>query len=249
MSFVELDHDHSLPVLRLNRPPVNAVNRQLALDLHAALDELENGGGATPFVFAAVGSTFCAGLDLREVPRLTRDEQREFIQLCNRTAARLYRWPAPVVGAIAGHAMAAGFVLAITPDYRIAADSDIGFGVPEIKAGIPFPAVPLTIMNAELSSSVVRRLALTCATLSAAEARQQGVVDELAPPERFEQRALEVLCAMAAQPRGTYARIKAQVRAAAYARIEEILTTAADPLIDSWLSAETPAAAATVLHD
>ncbi len=242
---VEIRDGHS--VLLLNRPPVNAVNRALLEDLNQALDQLEDGGVPTPFIFSALGDTFCAGLDLREVPAYGAAEQKKFIQLCNRTAARLYTWPAPVVGAINGHAMAAGFVLALTPDFRIAAEGGAQFGIPEIKAGIPFPAVPLTIMNAELPSAVVRRLALTCRKSPLKEAKHDGVVDEIVSVEALQDRATEMLSAMAALPRQTYWRVKAQVRQQAWAQIESILTSKSDPLLDSWLSGETPQAAARAL--
>lgn len=248
MPLVSLSSVGSHVLLELDRPPVNAINRELAEAIHAALDELECGGVARPFVFTARNRTFSAGLDLREIPTYSPDEQREFIQLCNRTAARLYRWPAPVVGALNGHAMAAGFVLALTPDYRIAVDEGARFGIPEVKAGIPFPAVPLTIMTAELPAGVVRRLALTCSDLNPDEARRDGVVDELVTADRLRERALEVLTELAQLPRETYARVKRQIRGRTVDEIERILTTAGDPLVDSWLSRETATAAAKVLE-
>lgn len=247
MSCVQVDNCGGYAMLKLNRPPVNAINRAVLDDLDGALGELENGGEALPFVFTATGSTFCAGLDLREIPTYSPAEQREFLQLCNSTAARLYRWPAPVVGAINGHAIAAGFVLALTPDYRITADGDIKFGVPEIKAGIPFPAVPLAIMNAELPQAVVRRMTITARNSSIKDAKHDGVVDEIVPDGRLQDRAAEMLAELSALPRDSYRRVKAQIRAEASAAIESILSTGGDPMMDAWLGVETSAAAANVL--
>jgi enoyl-CoA hydratase/carnithine racemase len=73
------------------------------------------------------------------------------------------------------------------------------------------------------------------------------LIDELQPAEQLLARAREIAEEMAGLPRASFGRIKRQMRAAALAQIEDAVSNQNEPVLDSWLGAETATASAEVL--
>lgn len=242
-----IEHRDEICVLRLNRPPANAFCLDLAHDLDAvlALDPVQD---AAALVVTGSGAFFSGGLDLKQVPGYSFDEQNEFLCILNRLIGRLYGWPVPVVGAINGHAVAGAFILALATDYRVGPAGRAHFGLTEARVGIPFPAVPMIILRAECAPHDVRFITLLARTFGPEEALRRGIFDELQPPEAVLDRAVEVARDMASMPAASYRRIKHQVRAAALAEIEAVVETNADPMLSGWIEPEARDASLAVLE-
>jgi enoyl-CoA hydratase len=182
------------------------------------------------------------------VPTYSREDQREFLGLLNPVIATLYSLPIPVVGAINGHAVAAGFILALTTDYRVGATGDAQLGLTEARVGIPFPAVPMMVLHAECAPQDVRYTTLFSHTFGSDEAHRRGILDELVPPQNVLERAIQVARDMAGMPSDGYRRVKYQVRQAAIARIQEFLAQGRDPMLEGWLSPEAQQASTAILE-
>lgn len=243
---VVLERDGDIAILRLDRPPANALNLELTEIMLATCDRLEAmDPGAV--VLAGVAPFFSGGLDLKAVPHYTPEQQRALILNVNRVMLKLYSYPRPLIGAITGHAMAGGFCLALLPDYRIGPKGDAHYGLTEVKVGIPFPAGPKIIVEAELAPADVRWIALTGRHFGPEEALARGVLDELQPPEKVLERALEVAREFADAPADGYASIKHQFRADAIAKLESLVANEDDPMLTGWLSADAASASAAVL--
>jgi enoyl-CoA hydratase/carnithine racemase len=99
-------------VVRLNRPPANAMNPELLTDLVAVLDELK---ADVPGAVVLTGRPgfFSSGVDLKLVPDMDAGTQRQMVGLLNHMAIGWYGFPGPVVAAVDGHAIAGGLVLAM----------------------------------------------------------------------------------------------------------------------------------------
>ncbi len=242
-----VERDGEVALLRIDRPPVNALELGIATELGRRLAEVEE-SDAGAIVLTGGGACFSAGLDLKVVPRYGPEEQRAMIAAANRLLSRLYSCPRPVVAAVNGHAIAGGFVVALACDYRVAVAAGAKLGLTEARAGIPFPAAAMTILRAELAPDAARRLTLFARNVDPPTALAYGAVDELVPAARVLERALAVARDMAAVPRETYARIKRQLRADVMARLEEIVGGGGDPLLAAWLGSEAGSAAAAVLR-
>jgi enoyl-CoA hydratase len=151
------------------------------------------------------------------------------------------------VGAINGHAVAGGFIVALATDYRIGPVGEARFGLTEARVGIPFPAVPMIVLQAECAPQDVRYCTLLARTFGPDEALRRGMLDELLPPQAVVDRAIEVARDMASMPSDSYGRIKHQVRQAAITKIREVISAGSDPMLKGWLSPEAREAAAALL--
>ena len=122
----------------------------------------------------------------------------------NRAFAGWYSFPRPVVCAVNGHAIAGGLILALCGDHRIGT-TDGKLGLTELKAGVPYPAVAMAVVRAELSKAAARRLVLGSELVGMEAARELELLDELVPEGELVDRALTRAREMAAAPSDTYA--------------------------------------------
>jgi enoyl-CoA hydratase/carnithine racemase len=245
--LVRVEAHEDVALVTIDRPPANAMDLEL---LAAGRDVLDGLAAEEPgaVVLAGRPGFFSAGLDLKLAPTLDASGQRDMAAAINRLFAGWYAFPRPVVAAVTGHAIAGGLILALCADHRVGATAG-RLGLTELKAGIPYPAVAMEVVRAELTAPVARRLVLRAELFEAPRTLELGLVDELAEPDDVVPRALAVAQEMAALPRFAYSAIKRQLRAPALAAAERALAAPDDPATDAgWLSEETAAAAAATLR-
>jgi len=246
VSAIQIERVGQIAVLRIDRPPANAIDLDLANEFAIALEGIETDGlGA--LVVTGVGNCFSAGLDLKALPTYDRAQQEAMVMQVNRLFGGLYGLPLPTIAAVNGHSIAGGVILTLACDYRIGAEGDYKLGLAEARVGVPFPVAAMAIVQSELSHPVARTMALTARNSSPRDALSMGVLDELQPPELLLPRAIEVAQEMAALPHSVYGRIKRDLRGAALSRIKDAISNGKEPMLDSWLSAETRAASAEAL--
>jgi enoyl-CoA hydratase len=247
MGTIRIERQVGLTILRLDRPPVNAIDNDLLDRIDITLSELCTDPELRAVVVTGAGACFSAGLDLKVVPHYGPAEQRRTIHGINRAVGRLYALPVPTVAAVNGHAIAGGLILALACDYRVGTTTPCQIGLTEARAGIPFPAVAMHVLRAELAPAVARRLTLTGRNYGPEAALADGILDELQPAERVLARACEVAADLANIPNDAYARIKLQLRTNTLAANQAIMEGGHDPLADSWLSRDAESAAAALL--
>jgi enoyl-CoA hydratase len=230
---VVVDHpQEGLAIVRLARPPVNALDLGLIGEL-ADTVEAQVAAGARAVVVTGDGQALCAGLDTKALRSYDAAQQREVVDGLNRMLLALYELPVPTVCAVNGHALAGGLIIALACDLRIVTTADCRLGLTEVRAGVPFPAIPLRIVQEELSPVVVRQLGLTGMTVGPQQALAMGIADELCTPQALVERAVEAAADLMTLP--TYPRIKSQVRGEATAAMRAVHERQADPLLDGWL--------------
>jgi enoyl-CoA hydratase len=244
---IKIEVIDSIALLRMDRPPANAIDLEMAAEFETTLASIESRDEIHAVVITGDGNCFSAGLDLKLVPAYDRAQQQEMVMRVNRLFGRLYALQRPTIAAVNGHAIAGGVILTLACDYRIGAEGDYKLGLAEIRVGVPFPVAAITIVQSELTKPVARKMVLTGRNSSPSEALAFGVLDELHSPEALMPRAMEVAHEMAALPRDHYRRTKKQLRAEAFARISVAIDNRNEPMLESWLSGETTAGAAQAL--
>lgn len=213
--------------MTVDRPPANALDIGLLQELLEALDQVAAAppaalviGGRVPF--------FSAGLDLKAVVDYGPDEHRELVTSVNAMALGVYGLPCPVVGAVTGHAIAGGLILALCTDVRVASVAG-RYGLTEIKVGVPYPQAALGVMRAELPPHTARVLALGNQLIDATECRRLGVFDEVVEPDAVYPRSLEIAAELGALSSEIYARTKLELRRGTLGALRE--AAASDPLL------------------
>lgn len=244
---IQIERRGNLSVLRINRPPANAIDLALAGDFERALAAIEDGDDTGALVLTGAGGCFSAGLDLKAVPTYSAAQQQAMVMQVNRLFGRLYALRLPTVAAVNGHAIAGGLILTLACDYRIGAEGDYKLGLAEMRVGVPYPVAAMAIVQSELSNPVARSMILTARNSNPQEALSSGILDELQPSDNLLSRAIEIAEELAALPRTMYGRIKRQLRAGALMRIDDAINNRNEPMLDSWLSEETSRASADAL--
>ena len=186
---------------------------------------------------------FSAGADLKVAPTLDADGQRAMVAGINSIFAGWYSFPAPVVAAVNGHAIAGGLILALCGDYRVGS-SEGKYGLTELKAGLPYPAVAMAVVRAELHGPAARRLVLGADLVDAKAALDAGAFDEVTEPDKVLHRATEVARGLAMLPSDAYAKVKRQLRGP----VLDAALAQPDPLLEGWASAETADAVSNILR-
>ena len=232
--YVHVEQHEDVALVRVDRPPANALDAELMEEVRASAEELAAAGpGAV--VLTGREKFFSAGVDLKIVPTLDADGEKAMIDGINRMAASWYSFPRPVVCAVNGHAIAGGMVMALCGDYRVGCTGG-KLGFTELRAGVPYPAVPIAIVKAELSMPAARVLTLRSNLVDPEEALALGLVDELTSPEDVVARALVVAGEMAKLPARAYENTKRELRGETIAAIERVLEDG-DPVVGAWLAA------------
>jgi enoyl-CoA hydratase len=218
-------------VMTASRPPANAMDIGLLTDIVTAVELLAS---APPraVVLSGVAGVFSAGADLKLVPTYGPQEQRLMVDAINAMALGVYGLRCPVVGAITGHAIAGGLVLALCTDIRVASDAG-RYGLTEVKVGVAYPQAAIGVVAAELAPNAARRLALGNQLIDAAECLRLGVFDEVTAVESVLPRAIEIATELAVFPPAVYARTKHELRGATLERLRR--AAAEDPLLAQWV--------------
>ncbi len=222
------DHDGGVRVLRLDRPPANAIDETLLDALGEALDRARQDDAVRAVVLTGAGPFFSAGFDFAAPQR----DEAASVRIAARyrdVHAALLGLPKPTVAAVNGHAVAGGLVMVLACDYRLGVEGEHRVGLTELAVGAGFPLVALEIVRLRLPHARAAELMLGAALYPATQALRLGVVDELFPADTFMATVLRRAARLGGHPREAYAHTKSALVAEALARVH----------------AETPAAAAT----
>jgi enoyl-CoA hydratase len=231
-SIARVDEVH---VVTMTSNKVNAMNGDFFADFRAAIAELE-AAEPLPVVLTGHGRCFCAGLDLRGLYELDRAGLTAIVDQLDETVLAWFSFPRPTIAAVNGHAIAGGCVLALACDLRIAVDRDASIGVNEVAVGIPYPALPLAVMRHTLSPAHAREALLFGRLYTPDEAQTRGLVDEIVPAADVLARATARARAIAGDPRGAYATLKAQLLAPTLAAFAATRAEVNRAFLDVWFS-------------
>ncbi|MGE0420948.1 MAG: enoyl-CoA hydratase/isomerase family protein [Reyranellaceae bacterium] len=230
---VDLDITEGLATLTFDSPPANAVDLEFTEAMIARLDTLKAIGGVRAAIVTGAGRTFCAGVNVKVVPGYDAGAKQTMVNNINRMASMLYALPFPVVAAVNGPAIGGGMVLALACDFRVAARETARFALGEVTANIPYPAVPLIVLEDALDPSVRRDLMLTGRILDANGAAAMRIADHVVDAAGLLGSAGMMAATLAKAP--GYAPVKAQLRARALERMRAVVEGGSDPMLADWL--------------
>jgi enoyl-CoA hydratase len=140
-----------------------------------------------------------------------------------RLALRIARFPAPVVIASTGHALAMGAVLLMSADTRFGAEGDFKIGFNEVAIGMTTPIFLAEMARARMPNTEFLRGTVQAEIYSPETALNAGFYDRTMSADQLFDQALEEAARLSKLPRGAYVRTRAIVRGAALDQIEATL--------------------------
>jgi cyclohexa-1,5-dienecarbonyl-CoA hydratase len=170
--------------LVLRRPPVNVLNIQMMSEMSEALESAADVADLRVLVIRAEGKAFSAGVDVGEH---MGDMAPKMLSAFNGLIADLLDFPLPTMALVEGTALGGGCEVVLACDL-VYANERATFGQPEVKVGV-YPPPAVALLPDLIGPRRAAELIYTGKVLSAAEARDYGIVNRVFEGDEFEEKA------------------------------------------------------------
>jgi enoyl-CoA hydratase/carnithine racemase len=179
-ALVRLEVDGGIGTIRLDRPPMNALNVQVQEELRAAAHEAGERSDVAAVVIYGGEKVFAAGADIKEMATMAYADMVVRSGALQSSFTAVARIPKPVVAAITGYALGGGCELALCADFRVCGDN-AKLGQPEIQLGLIPGAGGTQRLSRLVGPARAKELIYTGRFVRADEALQIGLVDQVVP--------------------------------------------------------------------
>jgi len=190
--FLKLDRHGPISILTLNRPDVmNAWNAKMREELRDAVRALVEDDDLRVAIVTGTGRAFSAGEDVRGMGDLTTVGPRGFrrrVRMIHNVFDDIEQIEVPVIAALNGVAAGGGLELALSCDFRFAADT-ARMGLPENNVGLIPGSGGISRLVKLVGPAKAKRLVMTGEIIPAARALEIGLVDEVVPADQLMGRA------------------------------------------------------------
>lgn len=198
--FIELETTTPVAGLRLNKPPINALDETALHELTKAVDQVEaNPAMKVVIITSEITDVFCASGDLKYWPRLYANQAGVISEAGQHTFERLERLTKPSIAAIGGHVIGDDLSLALACDMRLASQ-EATFHLPEVSYGfIPGWGTIGRLVEA-VGTARAAEMLLVGERISATRAQAIGLVSRITAPDDLMGEAATLAARLATQP-------------------------------------------------
>ncbi len=187
--------DHIATVM-MNRPPVNAQNTAFREELIQAFDSFTDRDDVRVAILTGFGKMFSAGADMKARPKGdTPGEYWAFNRYVREMFNAIHECAKPVIAAVNGPALGAGFGLVAACDIILASDNAV-FGMPEIDIGLMGGAA---MLQQFFGRSRSRRMFFTGWRVPAEELYRTGVIECSVPLDQLMPEAMKLATEIASK--------------------------------------------------
>ena len=229
LETVNLRLTDGVATLELNRPDaLNAWNKQLALDLLAALRQVANDDTARAVVLTGAGRAFSSGADLKDAgggdftPDGRPDVYRVLTERYHPIMHAIRELGTPVVASVHGPAVGIGCSLALCCDLIVAAQSAY-FLLAFVNIGLVPDGGSSLFVPSRVGMARASELSLLGERLGAEQALEWGLINRVVPDDRLREEVATLAARLAAGPTRSYAGTKRQLNNWLYSRMAEQL--------------------------
>ncbi|NXX81655.1 ECI1 isomerase, partial [Urocolius indicus] len=219
--LVELDESSGVATMKFKSPPVNSLSLEFLTEFCIGLEKLESDRGCRGLVLtSAIPRIFSSGLDITEMCGKSPEHYAEFWRAVQEMWLRLYGSNLVTLAVLNGSSPAGGCLIASSCDYRIMVDNPkFSIGLNEAQLGIVAPFwFKDTFVNV-VGHRVAERALQLGYLFPAPEAQRFGLVDELVPEEKLQEKAAAVMAQWLALPDHARQLTKAMMRKALLERL------------------------------
>jgi len=185
---IRVEIDQMVATVTLDIAPVNALGLDNYQELTRTFDRLSDNAAVRAVILTAAGKVFSAGVDMKKRGQAVKDEGDtwSYLRAARETFYAIRECRKPVVAAINGVALGAGFGLVAHCDILVASEK-ASVGLPEIDIGLMGGG---TVVQSMFSPSTARRMLFTGYRMPASELYRLGVVEACVPPEKLMETAM-----------------------------------------------------------
>jgi len=197
---IQVTKEGRVAIITLNRPPMNPLNSAVFRDLAKVADEFRvDSTVKVVIITGAGGKAFAAGADVSEMATLTPVEAYNFCQRSKIAFSKLENLNKPVIAAVSGVAFGGGCELALSCDFRIAADN-AKFAFPETGLGIIPGGGGTQRLPRLIGATKAKELMFLGDIIDAATAEKIGLVNKVVPADALMEEAMKMANKLAAKP-------------------------------------------------
>lgn len=178
-----VERDDGVVRCTLDRPPLNLLEPGLIRALRETFRTLAADPSVRVAVLTGHGRAFTAGMDVHVLASLDVTSAKELITSLHEAIRAVHMAPFPVVAALNGHALGAGFELALACDLRIAARGAT-LGLPEVRVGVP-SVIEAALLAPTIGPGRAAELLLCGDSIGADDALAWGLVNRVVPAEEL----------------------------------------------------------------
>ncbi|MCF8528200.1 MAG: enoyl-CoA hydratase-related protein [Candidatus Nanopelagicales bacterium] len=197
--FVSLEVSDQVATLLLQRPPMNALNRQMQTEIREAAQEIATRRDIGAVVLYGGPKVFAAGADIKEMSDMSYQDMLLASADLQDAFTSVARIPQPTLAAVTGYALGGGCELALCCDMRVAGES-AKLGQPEILLGIIPGAGGTQRLPRLVGPSRAKDLIFTGRHVDAQEAMEIGLVNAVVPDDETYDSALAIAKRLAKGP-------------------------------------------------
>jgi enoyl-CoA hydratase/carnithine racemase len=199
--LVRLEVEEGVGTIRLDRPPMNAINEELTRDLRAAAEEAAARGDIRAVVLWGGEKVFAAGADVKMMAPMSPLDVHPMIAGLQEAYDRVEQIPKVVIAAITGFCLGGGCELAMCADFRFAAE-DARLGQPEISLGVIPGAGGTQRLPRLVGPARAKDIIYSGRFVSAEEAKAIGLVEQVFPAGEVYGQAVDAARRYASGPTG-----------------------------------------------
>ena len=181
-AYVRLEVSEGVGTIRLDKPPMNALDAQVQRELRAAALQATERADVRAVVVYGGPKVLAAGADIKEMQQMSFQDMTLRVRELQDCLGAVAEIPKPTIAAVTGYALGGGLEVALSCDFRIAGDN-ARLGVPEILLGV-IPGGGGTQRLARLVGPArAKDMVFTGRHVRADEALAIGLVDEVVAPD------------------------------------------------------------------
>jgi enoyl-CoA hydratase len=179
-------------LVTINRPQaLNSLNSEVVEALESALREVERNVDVKVVVITGAGKAFVAGADIKEMAAMDSAAARAFSQSGHRLITFMEQMTKPIIAGVNGYALGGGLELALACDF-IYASEKARLGLPEVTLGVIPGFGGTQNLPRLIGANRAKELIFSGTQLTAQQAREWGIVNEVTPADELMPRVMEL---------------------------------------------------------
>ncbi|MBN1643944.1 MAG: enoyl-CoA hydratase/isomerase family protein [Dehalococcoidales bacterium] len=206
LQTLKFEISEGIATITLARPEKkNPLSLQVFKELDSCLDKASADKSVAAVIITGGNKVFCAGMDIAEMQSLKKEDTFTFWNSgYNLVFEKIYNFRVPTIAAVSGYALAGGFDLAISCDFRIVSET-AKFGQLEVDVHLS-PGIERLWRLVGLSRA--KYLGMTCEIIDAREAYRIGLADKVVKVENLQKEAGALAAKFVKKPREALERTK-----------------------------------------